>query len=126
MVCTWTGSYTYQKNTENKNDYDIVCDAIMSYVEEYGAKHKMRIITKKDSTSWSCHGRSIDVDRYFLKWKDKITPIEDIAAEILAYYESYMEDEASNFGESGCYTGTPWSVEDLQAFTRENMTEYWI
>ncbi len=125
MVCTWTGSYTYQKNAENKNDYDIVCDAIMSYVEEYGVKHKMQIITKKDDTSWCCHGRPIDIDCYFLKWGDEVTPIEDIATEIIAYYESCVEDEASNFGENGYYTGEPWSAEDLQAFTRENMIEYW-
>ncbi len=125
MVCTWTGSYTYQPNTEDKNDYDIVCDAIMSYVKENGAKHNMRIVAKKDSDSWYSHGKSVDINCYFLKCKNEVIPIEKVAEEILAYYECFMEDEASNFGKNGYYIGEPWSAEDLTYFAAEQMIEYW-
>ena len=32
MVCTYTGSYTYQPNTINKCLMDIICDAIIKYI----------------------------------------------------------------------------------------------
>ena len=93
MVCEWTGSYLYQPDTANKNDYDVVCDAIIDYV-------------------------NIVID-------GKTVPIEKISEEIIAYYESYMDDEASNFGKNAYFIGEPWSEEDLEIFTRENMIEYW-
>ncbi len=125
MVCTWTGSYTYQSNTEDKIDYDIVCDAIMSYVKENGTKHKMQIVTEKDCDFWYCHGKSVEVNCYFLKRGNEITPIEEVAEEILAYYECAIEDESTAFGENAVYIGEPWSEEDLAHFTQEMMVEYW-
>lgn len=126
MVYSYTNSYTYQPNTpkEKQNDYDRVCNAIMEYVKEYGEKHGMSIETAEDTTSWSCHNNPIPVTVYFLKYGDTTTPIEDVAGEILACYKSYLEDEASNFGEYGYYLD-PWDAEDLAVFTRENMIEYW-
>ncbi len=125
MVCTWTSSYTYQPGTEDKCTNDIVCDAIMSYVEENGEKHNMRIVTKKDSDFWHSHGKPIEITRYFLKRKEKEIPIEEVAAEILAYYECAMNDESTNCGENAVYIGEPWSAEDLAYFTQEMMVEYW-
>jgi hypothetical protein len=43
MVCTYTRNYTYQPNTMNKSIMDIVCDAIIDYVETYGENHGIRI-----------------------------------------------------------------------------------
>lgn len=125
MVCTWTGSYTYQPNTEDKNNYDIVCDAIMSYVKEYGAKHKMQIVTKKDNDSWYSHGKSVDIDCYFLKRDNEEIPIEEVTEEILTYYECAMGDESTAFGKNAVYIGEPWSAEDLAYFTQEMTVEYW-
>ena len=44
---------------------------------------------------------------------------------MLAWYESYMQDETSDFGKNACYIGEPWSNEDIEIFVRENMLEYW-
>lgn len=56
---------------------------------------------------------------------NSIYPIEEVAEIMLALYESYMQDEASDFGENAYYIGEPWSNEDIEIFTRENMLEYW-
>lgn len=44
---------------------------------------------------------------------------------MIALYESYMQDEASDFGKNAYYIGEPWSNEDIEIFIRENMLEYW-
>lgn len=125
MVCTWTDSYTYQPGTADKSTNDIVCDAIIEYIEEYGEKHNMQIVTQKDSDSWYSHGKPVEIDCYFLKYGDTVEPIEDVATDVINYYESIMDDEISDFGENSVYIGDPWSAEDLAYFTQEMMVEYW-
>ena len=127
MVCTWTNSYTYQPNTpENKKcDYDKVCEAIIKYVEEYGSKHNMKITTTTDDNSWYVHGKPVEITCYNLQSGTETTPIEEIAANIILWYECALDDEITNFGEEGVYIGEPWSTEDLEVFTRESMVEYW-
>lgn len=124
MVCTYTGSYTYQPNTTNKCLMDIVCDAIMKYVAENGENHGISI-TESDTEGWECHGKSITVKQYNVVSGSSIYPIEEVAEIMLALYESYMQDEASDFGKNACYIGEPWSNEDIEIFVRENMLEYW-
>ena len=124
MVCTYTGSYTYQPNTTDKSTMDIVCDAIIDYVETYGANHGIRI-TISNTEGWEKHGKPINVKQYNIASGNDIIPIEEAAEMLIAYYESYMEDECSNFGENPYYIGKPWSEEDIEVFVRENMIEYW-
>lgn len=127
MVCTWTNSYTYQPNTpeDKKCDYDRVCEAIIKYVEEYGSKHDMRITTTTDGESWYSHGKPVEITCYNLQSGTEVTPIEEVAAEVILWYESALDDEITNFGEDSVYIGEPWSTEDLEVFTRECMIEYW-
>lgn len=124
MVCTYTGSYTYQPNTTNKCLMDIVCDAIMEYVAENGENHGISI-TESDTEGWECYGKPISVKQYNVVSGNSIYPIEEVAEIMLAWYESYMQDETSDFGKNACYIGEPWSNEDIEIFVRENMLEYW-
>ena len=124
MVCTYTGNYTYQPNTTDKSTMDIVCDAIIDYVETYGEHHGIRI-TISNAEGWEKHGKPINVKQYNISSGNDIIPIEEAAENLIDYYESYMEDEASNFGENPYYIGEPWSEEDIEVFVRENMIEYW-
>lgn len=125
MVCEWTGLYTYQPNTpqSKRGDYDRVCDAIISYVGEYGNKHNLKIVTTTDNRSWYRHGRPIEIICYHLQNENRIMPIEEVAANIIMWYECALDDEITNFGENGVYIGEPWSAEDLEVFTRECMKE---
>lgn len=126
MVCRWTGQYLYQPDdNEGKTTTDIVCNAVIAYVETYGSKHNLEIVTAVDKDSWSRHGKPIEVTTYSLKHGNEITPIEEVSEIMLAYYSSYMEDEASDFGRNAYYIGEPWSQEDLEVFVRETMIEYW-
>lgn len=118
MVCTYTGSYTYQPNTTNKCLMDIVCDAIMKYVAENEENHGISI-TESDTEGWECHGKPISVKQYNVVSGNSIYPIEEVAEIMLAWYEGYIQDEASD------YIGEPWSNEDIEIFVRENMLEYW-
>ena len=124
MVCTYTGNYTYQPDTMDKSTMDIVCDAIIDYVETYGENHGIRI-TISNAEGWEKHGKPINVKQYNIASGNDIIPIEEAAEMLIAYYESYMEDDASNFGENPYYIGEPWSEEDIEVFVRENMIEYW-
>ena len=124
MVCTYTGSYTYQPNTINKCLKDIICDAIMKYIAENGENHGISI-TESDAEGWECHGKPIAVKQYNVVSGNSIYPIEEVAEIMLAWYESYMQDETSDFGKNACYIGEPWSNEDIEIFVRENMLEYW-
>lgn len=127
MTCTWTGSYTYQPDTpETEKCYnDRICDAVMEYVKERGNEHNMSIVTTVDNNSWWLHGKPVEITCYHLKSGDEVIPIEEVAAKILAYYECYLEDEASNFGEDGYFYSTPYEADDLTVFTREMMVEWW-
>lgn len=124
MVCTYTGSYTYQPNTTNKCLMDIVCDAIMKYIAENGENHGISI-TESNAEGWERHGKSITVKQYNVVSDDSIYPIEEVAEIMLALYESYMDDEVSDFGKNAYYIGEPWNNEDIEIFVRENMLEYW-
>lgn len=127
MVCEWTRSYIYQPNTpKNKQcDYDVICDAIIEYVEKFSDKHNMKIITTTDDHTWYKHGKPVEITCYHLQSGSKITPIEEVTANVVACYESALEDESTNFGENGVYIGEPWSTEDLEVFTWECMIEFW-
>ena len=103
---------------------DIVCDAIIDYVETYGENHGIRI-TISNAEGWETHGQPINVKQYNIASGNDIIPIEEAAENLIDYYESYMEDEASNFGENPYYIGEPWSKEDIEVFVREHMVEYW-
>lgn len=124
MVCTYTGSYTYQPNTINKCLMDIICDAIIKYIAENGENHGISI-TESNAEGWEYHGKPISVKQYNVVSGNSIYPIEEIAEIMLAWYESYMQDETSDFGKNACYIGEPWSNEDIEIFVRENMLEYW-
>lgn len=124
MVCEWTGDYLYQPGTVNKNDYDVVCDAIIDYVKTYGSEHNLSSITS-EAEGWEVHAKPIKVKQYNVVIDGETVPIERIAEEIIANYEDFMNDEASDFGKNAYCIGEPWSKEDLEIFTRENMIEYW-
>lgn len=124
MVCEWTGSYLYQPDTANKNDYDAVCDAIIDYVKTYGGEHDLSITTS-EAEGWEVYAKPIKATQYNVVIDDKTVPIERIVEEIIANYEDFMKDEASDFGKNAFYIGEPWSKEDLEIFVRENMIEYW-
>ena len=84
MVCRWTGQYLYQPDdNEGKTIPDIVCDAIIAYVETYGSKHNLEIVTAVDKDSWSRHGKPIEVTTYSLKHGTEITPIEEVSEMML-------------------------------------------
>ena len=87
MVCTYTGSYTYQPDTMNKSIMDIVCDAIIDYVKTYGENHGIRI-TISNAEGWEKHGKPINVKQYNISSGNDIIPIEEAAEMLIAYYES--------------------------------------
>lgn len=124
MVDTWTNTYTYQPQNVPDCLMDTVCKAIFYYCKKYGKSHNIVIIAVPNNTDYMRHNIPITVMEYYVKHGNELTRIEDIATEILAYYESYMQDEASNFGKTG-YFSEPWSNEDIEIFVRENMIEYW-
>lgn len=116
--------YLYQPGTVNKNDYDVVCDAIIDYVKTYGSEHNLSIITS-EAEGWEVHAKPIKAKQYNIVIDGKTVPIKRIAEEIITDYEDFMNDEASDFGKNAYCIGEPWSKEDLEIFTRENMIEYW-
>ncbi len=50
--------------------------------------------------------------------------INSLAENISAYYDSYLDDEASNFGESGYFFATPNSYDDIEVFVWDYLKEY--
>lgn len=124
MIDTTNGIYTFQIE-ENKCLMDNFCHVIIENVKEYGNKHNMLIEKITNTTDYFKHNQQINVDEYFLKHGEELTPIEEVAGYFYALYESYMDDEASDFGLNPYYIGKPYSMEDITVFVRENLVEYW-
>lgn len=124
MVDTWTGTYTFQRGEAPSCPMDTFCNALYNYCEEDGKIRGLEVVGIPNSADYWKNNKPITVTEYFVKNGEDITPIEYIAAEILEGYESYMQDESSNFGENGFFS-SPWEADDLAVFTREFMIEWW-
>ena len=87
-------------------------------------KLRQYLVNGGAAEGWECHGKPITVKQYNVVDNNSICPIEEVAEIMLALYESYMQDEASDFNKNAYYIGEPWSNEDIETFTRENMLVY--
>lgn len=123
MIDTFNGVYTFQPDT-NDCLMDNFCHAIIENVMEYGTKYNMSIEKITNTTDFYKHNKQIDIEEYFLKRGEKLTHIEEVAGCFIVIYESYMEDEASDFGLNPYYIGKPYSMEDIMVFIRESLAEY--